>query len=57
MIFIIKVLSVMGALLFIIAGVTGKIQPFGYFIQHGIILRVFEVLLGMLLLYNVSRIK
>ncbi len=55
--FVIKVLAIIGALVFIIAGVTGKMQPFGDFLQHGAVLRVFEVLLGIVLLYNVSRLK
>ena len=53
--FIIKVLSVIGALVFIISGATGAMKPFGDFIEHGIILRIFEVLLGLVLFYNVSR--
>ncbi len=55
--FVIKVLSVIGALVFIIAGVTGAMQPFGDFLQHGIVLRIFEILLGLVLLYNVSKLK
>ncbi len=54
---IVKVLSTIGALVFVIAGVTGKMLPFGDFLQHGALLRIFEVLLGMVLLYNVSRLK
>ncbi len=55
--FVIKVLSIIGAMVFIVAGITGTIKPFGDFLEHGTILRIFEVMLGLVLLYNVSRLK
>jgi hypothetical protein len=55
--FLIKFLSGIGALVFIVSGITGTMRPFGEFIQHGTILRIFEVILGLVLLYNVSRLK
>ena len=54
---VIKVLSVIGALVFIVSGITGAIHPFGDFLQQTVILRIFEVLLGLVILYNVSKIK
>lgn len=55
--FVIKVLSIIGALVFVVSGITGTIQPFGDFLEHATILRIFEVMLGLVLLYNVSRLK
>lgn len=55
--FVIKVLAIIGALVFIVAGITGSIKTFGGFLEHSIVLRIFEVLLGLVLLYNVSRLK
>ncbi|QQR76609.1 hypothetical protein IPJ63_03895 [Candidatus Nomurabacteria bacterium] len=54
---IIKILSIIGALTFIVAGVTGAMQPFGDLFTNSIWLRAFEVLLGAVLLYNVWKLK
>ena len=54
---IIKILSTIGALTFIVAGVTGKMLPFGDFFVNSIWLRLFEVLLGLVLIYNAFRLK
>ncbi len=49
---LITILVVIASLTFIAAGLTGSPSPFGNFLNHSIIVRVFEILIGVSLLLS-----
>ncbi len=54
---IIKIFVVIGALTFIVSGITGSINPLEIFFDQGIFTRVLSVIIGIFLLYNLKNSK
>lgn len=52
---IINIFVVVGALTFIVAGVTGTPAPFNGVVSHNILVRIIEVMIGVSVLFSLKR--